>query len=320
MTSLSLYISSQVGRFRRVSLYFQEIFRYRLALCLVKGVFQRFKVFVQTCAMLFLNRKIVLFYPDRPPYLFVIHKVFLALGFHLTTNPSEHCDIAMKWRNTIGTGNPFFPPEAALEGLLHKRPNLKILNMNCNDVSKKRVSAVFEEIFGYSTSVDPATYSGKCVMKSDWNGLHVGEIIECPTKVRRDGFVYEKLINNEVGDGFVQDIRAPIFGRTIPFVYLKFRPVQERLVDRSHTLSKTVMAEVLDILSEGEVDKIHQFCEKIGLDCGEIDILRDRNDKKIYIVDVNNDPSGPPDPISGTYPLPAIVRLAQAFEKTFLLA
>ena len=313
------YIVGQIERARRVISYFQGIYQYRLALLPVQGLPEQVSIFFQTCSTLFLNRKKVLFYPDRPQSLFVIYKIFLALGFHLTTNPLEHCDIAMKWRNTIGTGNPFFPPEAELEGLVEKRPDLRVLNMNCNDVSKKRVSVVFEEIFGYSTSINPGTYSGKCVMKSDWNGLHVGEIIECPTEIRREGFVYEKLVNNETGDGLVQDIRVPIFGRTIPFVYLKSRPVQERLVDRSHTLSKTVMAEVSDCFTNEEVKKIHRFCEKLGLDYGEIDILRDRGDQKIYIVDVNNDPSGPPDPISGEYPLPAIVRLAQAFEQNFLL-
>ena len=236
----------------------------------------------------------------------------------LPTDPSEHCDIAMKWRNTIGTGNPFFPAEASLEDLAIKRPDLKILNMNCNDVSKERVSELFEETFGYSLSIDPGTYSGKCVMKSNWNGLHLGEVLDCPTAVRRDGFVYEKLINNEVENGLVEDIRVPIFQSTIPFVYLKYRPIGERLVDRKHTLSKTVMAEVSDRLTEEEVKKIVQFCGRIGLDCGEIDILRDRNDHKIYIVDVNNDPSGPPSPISGNNSQPAIVRLTQAFEQTFL--
>ncbi len=316
---MPLFIAGQMERIKRVISYFKEIYQYRLALLPIQSLPQRTKVFVETFSRLFLNRKKVLFYPDRPQSLFVIYKIFLALGFHLSTNPLEHCDIAMKWRNTIGTGNPFFPPEAVLEGLLENRPDLRVLNMNCNDVSKKRVSVVFEEVFGYSTSVNPGTYSGKCVMKSDWNGLHVGEILECPTEIRRDGFVYEKLINNEVGDGLVQDIRVPIFGRTIPFVYLKSRPVQERLVDRSHTLSKTVMAEVSDFLRDEEVNKINQFCEKLGLDYGEIDILRDRDDQKIYIVDVNNDPSGPPAPISGEYPLSAIVRLAQAFEQNFLL-
>lgn len=315
---MRLYIANQLGRARRVYSYFQEIFRYRLAVSQSRGVIEKIRVFWQSCSALFLNRKKVLFYPDRPQSLFVIYKIFLALGFHLTTDPSEHCDIAINWRNTIGTGNPFFPSEAVLEELAHNRPDLKILNMKCNDVSKNRVSEVFEEIFGYSLSVDPGTYCGKCVMKSNWNGLHLGEVIECPTKVRRDGFVYEKLINNEVQNGLVEDIRVPIFRNTIPFVYLKYRPVQERLVDRSHTLSKTLMAKVSDLLTEEEVENINQFCEKIGLDYGEIDILRDRSDQKIYIVDVNNDPSGPPSPISGDNSSTAIVRLTHAFEETFL--
>jgi len=253
----------------------------------------------------------------------VIHKIFLALGFHLTTDPSQHCDIAIKWRCTIGrseAGNPFFPPEAALEELAHNRPDLKVLNMNCNDVSKEHVSAVFEEIFGYSLSVDPGTYSGKCVMKSNWNGLHVGEIIECPTTVRREGFVYQKLLNNEVENGLVQDIRVPIFRNTIPFVYLKYRPVQERLVDRSHINRKIVMAEVSEVLSAEEVKHITQFFQKMGLEYGEIDVLRDRDDQRIYIVDVNNDPSGPPSPLSDEHSRRAIVRLAKAFEETFLSA
>ena len=79
------------------------------------------------------------------------------------------------------------------------------------------------------------------------------------------------------------------------------------------------MANVSNLFTEKEVEKIIQFCEKIGLDYGEIDILRDRGDQRIYIVDVNNDPAGPPAPISGNNSLPAIVRLTQAFEKTFLV-
>ena len=55
----------------------------------------------------------------------------------------------------------------------------------------------------------------------------------------------------------------------------------------------------------------------LGLDYGEIDVLRDRNEGKIYIVDVNNNPAGPPEPISALDGNLAIVRLAEAFENTF---
>ena len=47
-----------------------------------------------------------------------------------------------------------------------------------------------------------------------------------------------------------------------------------------------------------ELNKIHRFCAKIGMDYGEVDVLRDRDDGRIYIVDANNTPSGPPSPIS----------------------
>ncbi|MDH3505477.1 MAG: hypothetical protein OEM58_13235, partial [Nitrospirota bacterium] len=233
-------------------------------------------------------------------------------------DPLENFHIAMKWRDNIGSGNPFLPPEPVLEEIARTQPEIKILNMNCNDVSKRRVDSVFEEIFGYSLSVDPGTYSGKCVMKANGNGLHLGEIIECPTEIRKKDFVYEKLINNEVGNGLVEDIRVPIFSNKIPFVYLKYRPVRERLVDRGHTLKQTVIAKVSDALTENEVEKIFRFCAKMRLDYGEIDVLRDRDTQKIFIVDVNNDPCGPPFPAEGQDARKALDLLILAFEKTFL--
>ena len=312
-------VRSQIDRIPRVWMYYREMYRYRLAVSNRQSFFQKFKASYQSFLKLFFNRQNVLFYPDRPLPIFVIYKIFLSLGYHVTTNPSKPYAIAVKWWDNIGSGNPFFPSSenSVFEELSRKYPDLHIVNLKCNDVSKKRVSEVFEKIFGYTLSIDPGTYHGKCVMKANGNGLHLGKILECPTEVRRDGFVYEKLVKNEVENGLVQDMRVPIFKKTIPFVYLKYRPIEERLVDRKHTLAKTVVVKVSDVLSEEEVGKVNQFCEKIGLDYGEIDILRDRDDQKIYIVDVNNDPCGPPSPISGDCSPTAIVQLAEAFDKTF---
>ncbi|WP_454065148.1 hypothetical protein [Candidatus Nitrospira salsa] len=315
---MRVYIASQVGRAQRVYSYVQAVYQHRMAQTSAQRVSQKIRVLLQACSRVFYDRKKVLCYPDRPQSLFVISQIFLSLGLHITTDPSEQCEIAIQWHNTIGTGNPIFPPEPILESLAQDRPDIQILNMHCRDVSKTRVSKVFEEVFGYSLAVDPRTFSGKCVMKSDWNGLHLGEVIDCPMENLRENFVYEKLIHNEVEDGLVEDMRVPIFQNRIPFVYLKYRPVQDRLVDRKHTLSKTVMANVSDVLTKEEVAKINAFCKNMRLDYGEIDVLRDRTDQRIYIVDVNNDPAGPPSPISG-HPVPiAIVRLSQAFEETFL--
>ena len=70
------------------------------------------------------------------------------------------------------------------------------------------------------------------------------------------------------------------------------------LVDRLHTNTKAIIAEVDDLLAKEEIEKICLFANKMGLDYCEVDVLRDRDSGLIYIVDANNTPSGPPSPIS----------------------
>jgi hypothetical protein len=273
-------------------------------------------VFFQTLKTVFFQRRRILSYPERPRPVHVIYKILLFLGYRATEDPSKFCHLALRWRNAFD-GNPYLPDEPVLNDFGKFWPGVKIINLKCNDVSKKKVSEVFQKTFGYSISIDPRKYKGKCVMKSDWNGLHVGRILECPVVEMQDGFVYERLLNNEVGDGLVEDIRVPIFQGAIPFVYLKYRPVDQRLIDRSHSNKKVIIADVKERLSQAEVGAIANFTNELGLDYGEIDVLRDKSDGKIYIVDVNTNPAGPPEPISQTDANTAIIRLAKAFEKTF---
>src|SRR3972149_6205746 len=148
-------------------------------------------------------------------------------------------------------------------------------------------------------------------MKLNWNALHKGQTIECPTEPREGDFVYQKLICNETEDGFVEDMRVPIYGNRTPFVYLKYRSVKDRFVDREHTNTKATIVEVDEVLSVNELNNIYRFCEKIGLDYGELDVLRDKDDGRIYIVDANIAPSGPPSPISDDEGKIAVMRLAQ---------
>ena len=70
-----------------------------------------------------------------------------------------------------------------------------------------------------------------------------------------------------MADGLVEDIRVPIFQGTIPFIYLKYRPVGQRLVDRAHSNSKVLLAEVHERLSQEEITKIATFTHefRIGL-------------------------------------------------------
>ncbi|MDR4495758.1 MAG: hypothetical protein R3B74_15355 [Nitrospirales bacterium] len=298
--------------------YFLRVYRYRCDI-LGNGKFsgKKIQTLVQVFWRVVIQKKKILFLPEPPKPLFVIYKILLFLGYRITNDTSHKVHMGLKWLNAFD-GSPFLPDVPLFRKLGQSPSGIPIVNMHCHDVSKRQVSAVFEKIFGYSVSIDPRTYRGKCVMKSNWNGLHVGQILECPTAIPNSEFVYEKLINNETDNGLVQDIRVPIFKSIIPFVYIKQRAIDDRLVDRKHTAKNVKVSEVAEYLSDKEIQKIVQFCEALGLDYGEIDVLRDRKEGKIYIVDVNNNPAGPPEPINADDGKVAITRLAKAFEEAFV--
>jgi len=48
------------------------------------------------------------------------------------------------------------------------------------------------------------------------------------------------------------------------------------------------------VLSEEEADRVQRFCRGMGLDYGELDAVRDASSGRLYVVDVNNTPFGPP--------------------------
>ena len=291
-------------------------YRYRVKLTNTHGITEKLSLLLQSFRRTFIDRKTILFYPDGPKPFHALYRILMFLGYRITSDTQKKCNVAIKWWLAFD-GNPFAPEKLFPPIKGTRKYRAKLLNMNCNDISKVRVNSVFEEIFGYSLSVDPSKHYGKGVMKLNWNALHKGQVIECPTDPREGDVVYQKLIRNEVADGLVEDMRVPIFGNKTPFVYLKYRSVNDRLVDREHTNKKATIVEVSEVLSEKELNNIHRFCERIGLDYGEIDVLRDRVDGRIYIVDANNTPSGPPSPISDDEGKVAVVRLSKAFEESF---
>lgn len=293
-----------------------RLYRYRVSYMPSISRNQKMQILKESVRRSLVGRKNIFFYPDAPMPHCVIYKLLMFLGYRVTTDPQENCDLAIQYWHGFD-GNPFSPAKSVPPVKTTRQDGIKILNIRCNDISKLRIAAVFDDIFGYSLSVDPRKHVGKCVMKLNWNALHKGQIIECPTEPREGDFVYQKLVRNEAADGFVKDMRVPIYGTRTPFVYLKYRSVTDRFIDRAHTNTKATIAEVSEVLSVNEVANIYRFCERLGLDYGELDVLRDRDDGRIYIVDANNAPSGPPSPISDDEEKVAVVRLAQAFEEAF---
>jgi hypothetical protein len=156
---------------------------------------------------------------------------------------------------------------------------------------KRNVAHHAEVALGYSLAIDPCTFVGNGVRKSRRNAAHDGVVLSFPIHDPSDDFTYERLVNNEDGSAMVRDIRVPVIFDEIPFVYLKFRPKRYRFSNDNCYCEKV---ETSAALSPAETERCLRFSSSIGLEYGELDVLRDQNDGQIYIVDANNTPMGPP--------------------------
>jgi len=140
----------------------------------------------------------------------------------------------------------------------------KAINHRIDDISKTHVAKIFEEVFGYGVDVDPLTYEGKAVQKSDTNATHDGEVVDCPLS-RADvkaGSVYQKLIDSRHDGPRSEDLRMAYVSGEIPVVFHKYKLIEKRFgTDYDHVA--------------------------MGLDFGAVDVMRDKHDGRIYVVDVN---------------------------------
>jgi hypothetical protein len=230
----------------------------------------------------------VLFYPQFPSKSTVLYKILKKLHFNITNNPDKVRSLAIYWEDvTVRSANQRIWQISQTE---------KVINLNSLNISKSVVDNIFEEVFGYSSLVEPENCSGLMVRKNEANAVHDGKIIHGPARAE-EGFIYQKLINNECDGGLVADMRVPVINGHIPLVFIKYKTMETRFgVFRKwhHKLKNVEVHKPEDLLSHEEILKLITFCRQSGLDYGEIDVLRDRDDGLIYIVDVNNTPTGPP--------------------------
>jgi hypothetical protein len=188
---------------------------------------------------------------------------------------------------------------------------VRVLNDVCRDISKRRVERTMIATLGYGLSVDPTTHIGPMVQKSDHNAAHDGMVIDGPVATPDSTKVYQRVVDNEVEPGIVEDLRAVVVAQTVPVVFRKRRGVGERFAVASQW-AKAVPAR--SVFSEEECERIGEFTAHIGLDIGMLDIVRDRRDGRIYVLDVNNTPFAPPKVARTLAGIRAIQRVADAFE------
>lgn len=229
------------------------------------------------------ENRTILVYPEFPSKKSLIWKIAKKLDYNLSNNPNLDFVAAVHYNNeTVRT-----VPKALLD---LKMPGF-IVNLKCNDISKTTVDAHFKSVFAYCTEVDPLLHRGPMVMKSNGNAMHDGKIINGPLEQKDPEYIYQILIDNTVNEKEVLDLRLPYVFGEIPFVYKKIRPISERF---SNTNTRAEITEINKVFSSEELEKLVLFCKKMNIDHGELDVLRDKNNGKIYVVDVNNTPYGPP--------------------------
>lgn len=219
----------------------------------------------------------IAFTPHRPRPWYFVWPALHAAGGRIVSRP-EDADLIMCFEDATKST---LPP--AFEG----KPTL---NFACHDVTKSKVAQVFEEVFGYPLHVDPDTHDGLMVEKSEINGAHDGQVISGP-KQARPGYVYQRVVDNRTGGDLVEDYRCLVIGQSIPLGFIKRRPMDRRFTNANTDVR---LVEPIAYLSAGEIKDLLEFARRMGLEWGALDVLRDRIDGRIYVVDVNKTNIDPP--------------------------
>ncbi|MEL6791616.1 MAG: hypothetical protein AAFO78_13730 [Pseudomonadota bacterium] len=240
------------------------------------------------------------FFPRKPRSYYQIWPVCQMADVKIVDDPDE-ADLHFYFEDREFLTGPRAQPSA--------RPSL---NVGCYDIRKSIVALHFEQVFGYGLEIDPLTFTGPAVEKSEGNGKHDGEIVQCPLAAPKPGKVYQRLIDNTFDGSDFVDIRTPVVGDTIPFVYLKRRRRATRFTNDNDRVD---LIDPDAVLSAAEQAQIVRFAQSMALDFGGLDVLRNREDGRIYIVDVNKTDMGPPSVLSGRQKMLAIRGLGQAFAR-----
>jgi len=241
--------------------------------------------------------------PTYPSKKTTLSKIARINKVRLTNKFVSNPDVIIYFENaTYGSANE----------LRRKYPKTRIINANCPDISKERVHVVHLEALGYSMNLNPKTYIGVAVEKSDENAVHDGQEVICPVAFPKTDAVYQKVLDNTNEEGEYVDIRVPVIAGKIPLVYLKFKTKKNRFTNKAH---RATLHQPEDLFSEEEISQIEKYATAMKVDFCEFDVLRHKGNNKIYIIDVNKTPYGPPDPLNTEDKVIAIKKLSDAFMK-----
>ena len=211
------------------------------------------------------------FYPMLPGPSSSMAHVLARLPVRIGNTPRAD-ELTFAW----DTGT-WFSPAAA------RRLPETAVNRRCLDISKGVVDRIWAETAGYSIAVDPRVTRGQIVVKPQENGKHGGQLVEGPIDQPRTDMVYQRLVDARGADGRVEQLRLVVWSSRLLFTYAKWRAYPNWFTGTELTLP----SESRDYISEAEEHTVLRFADAIGIEYGELDVLRDRDSGLIYVVDAN---------------------------------
>lgn len=197
-----------------------------------------------------------------------------------------------------------------LRALAHGR----IINDTHFNCDKANVQAHAGRVLGYHAQIDPTKHIGQCVVKSRRNATHDGRIITCPIEAADPACAYEVLVDNRYGDSEINDLRLVLILGEMPVAYIKYRPLETRFANGNTRVTLTTPEA---LFSTDELARCAAFARSIGMEYGELDILRDNASGRIFIVDANNTPCGPPPQLAPADRETTLKKQRSAIERSF---
>lgn len=248
---------------------------------------------------------------------YAIEKIFLACDLNVEPfNPLKTAEVIFNWQDL--THNILDPEKYVQKSYNFTGRPFEAVTVNffCDDISKRNIGTRHESVIGYPLDVDPTNYSGPVVCKSDGNSTHDGEIIHCPIGPEsvKKGVVYNIAVNNVDGQEVI-DNGIIFIGDVLDFFYEKRRPIEHRFSNKNSTVR---LRQTSECFSVEEISLIRRFCAAMNADYGELDVLRDAESGRMFIVDFAKTPAGPPNGLSRKDVKRAIEDMSIAFLKNIV--
>ena len=244
----------------------------------------RFRKAVRESARQHGQPQFVLVHPDWPSKRASIMAYADALGWAVTNR-----------KDTMARHKGDVRIELAFDDRTEKRQAQPgMWNGHCLDISKSTLDRHHRDVFGYGLAVDPTAHAGPMLEKSEGNAVHDGREIQGPLDPSQvqPGKVYQRILDNRTEQGLYEDLRVVVIEGLLPVVYRKRKSEDVRYTNE--TAEVDLAKSPKTVLSDAEIAQILAVSAKMRAEFAELDVLRDRQDGRIYCVDLNPTPYGPP--------------------------